>query len=146
MTERRKTKSRFGEAHYPVLKFSSMSVQRDRKIVSNKLIFLSFPVEVADESLARANRKSGLLNSLPILPFLSIVVCMCASVPVLGGGGCWVRILGLLVKNLKIREGEMQRVKQMEGRLVMCSGNALLGLGLEKAMYLYLFFFLCGLG
>ena len=30
----------------------------------------------------------------------------------------------------------------MEGRLVMCSGNALLGLGLEKAMYLYLFFFL----
>ena len=85
MTERRKTKSRFGEALYPVLKFSSMSVQRDRKIVSNKLIFLSFPVEVADESLARANRKSGLLNSLPVLPFLSIAVCMCTSV--LGWGG-----------------------------------------------------------
>ena len=31
-------------------------------------ILLSSPVEVeADESLARANRKSGLLNSLPVL-------------------------------------------------------------------------------
>jgi hypothetical protein len=49
---------------------------------------------------------------------------------------------GVLVKNLKIREGEMQRAKQMEGRLVMCLGNAPLGLGLEKAIYLYLFFFL----
>jgi len=48
---------------------------------------------------------------------------------------------GLLVNNLKIREGEMQRAKQMEGRLVMCLGNAPLGLGLEKAIYLYLCFF-----
>jgi hypothetical protein len=48
---------------------------------------------------------------------------------------------GLLAKNLKIREGEMQRAKQMEGWLVMCLGNAPLGLGLEKAIYLYLFFF-----
>ena len=45
-----------------------MPVQRDREIVSKKLLFLSSPVEVeADESLARANRKSGLLNSLPVL-------------------------------------------------------------------------------
>nr|TKS02669.1 hypothetical protein D5086_0000160700 [Populus alba] len=49
-------------------KFPSMPVQRDREIVSKKLLFLSSPVEVeADESLARANRKSGLLNSLPVL-------------------------------------------------------------------------------
>jgi len=48
---------------------------------------------------------------------------------------------GLLAKNLKIREGEMQRAKQMEARLVMCLGNTPLGLGLEKAIYLYLFFF-----
>ena len=41
-----------------------MPVQRDREIVSKKLLFLE--VE-ADESLARANRKSGLLNSLPVL-------------------------------------------------------------------------------
>ncbi|KAG6784954.1 hypothetical protein POTOM_010668 [Populus tomentosa] len=54
-----------------------MPVQRDRDIVSKKLIFLSSPVEVeADESLARANRKSGLLNSLPVLLFLSVVACL----------------------------------------------------------------------
>jgi hypothetical protein len=39
-------------------------------------------------SLARANRKSGLLNSLSVLPFLSVVVCVCAL-------GYWLRILGL---------------------------------------------------
>ena len=78
-------KSGFGEAHCPVLKFSFMSVQRDREIISKKLIFLSSPVEVSDESLARSNRKSGLLNSLLVLPFLSIVVCVYASVPVWGG-------------------------------------------------------------
>ncbi|KAJ6975022.1 hypothetical protein NC653_030996 [Populus alba x Populus x berolinensis] len=87
MTRRRKTKSGFGEVHYPVLKFSSMSVQRDREIVSKKLIFLSSPVEVSDESLARANRNSGLLNSLLILSFLSVVVCVCASMPVWGVAG-----------------------------------------------------------
>jgi len=36
----------------------------------------------------------------------------------------------------------MQRAKQMEGRLVMYLGNAPLGLGLEKTIYLYLFYFL----
>ncbi|KAJ6993944.1 hypothetical protein NC653_016925 [Populus alba x Populus x berolinensis] len=84
MIGRRKTKSRFGEAYCPVLKFFSVSVQRDREIISKKLIFLSSPVEVSDESLTRAKRKSGLLNSLPVLPFLSIVVCVCAKVPVWG--------------------------------------------------------------
>jgi len=49
MTGRRKTKSGFGEAHCPVLKFPSISVQQDREIVSKKLIFLSSPVEVSDE-------------------------------------------------------------------------------------------------
>ena len=88
MTGRRKTKSGFGEAHCPVLKFPSVLVQQDREIVSKKLIFLSSPVEVSDESLARVNRKSGLLNTLSVLSFLSVVVCVCAF-------GYWLRILRL---------------------------------------------------
>jgi len=45
------------------------------------MIYLPSPVEVeADESLVKANRKSGLLNSVPVLPSILAAACVCVPV------------------------------------------------------------------